>query len=155
MSTTETSKITLFPADQGTKVRPSRRLPFEREKPVGSTANGILALIRARWIRLLIIAYLVSLLEPRLQAMCATTVNKIEIIITIIIINNNNNNNYNKNNNNIIIITVISIIISTIIIIVIVIVIVVVVVAVIVVVVVVVLVVLSLFLSLPLSLSLS
>ena len=57
----------LFPADQGTRVRPSGRLPSERERPVGSMVDGILALTRARWIRLLIVACLVSLLEPRLH----------------------------------------------------------------------------------------
>ena len=67
MSTTVTSQMMLFLADHRISLRPSGHLPSERERPVGSMMDRILALRRTRWIRLLITACLASLLEPRLQ----------------------------------------------------------------------------------------
>ena len=51
MSTVATSQMMLFPADQGTRVRPSGRFLFERERLVNSIVDGILALTRANRVK--------------------------------------------------------------------------------------------------------
>ena len=62
VSVTVTSHVMLFPRCHGVRVSPSGRFSSVRDSPSGSKADGVLALVSARYIIIIIISIIIKII---------------------------------------------------------------------------------------------